>query len=823
MSQETRRDFLKKSGAALAAGALLPAGCVTTPRRQTFQAEIPLHRSIEIEGVHVYADELSVAAGETIRFYLSGTLPYEFQVCRLGQDVDSPLQDEVLQSWRVEDPVMQPIHPGSYVAVEKPLADRELPALTLECWIRLWKGVGRQGVITQLDGSWPGGYGLFVEEDGAVSFSAGGGVRSTEAGLLSRPAEDEEYFTNPPAKWHHVVATTDGTRQEIFVDGRRVGRWNAPGAVKPGTAPLRIGAFGHGGRADGFLDADLAMPAIYARALSEDEIKERFSAKALQPPVSDGLLACWPLDEELGDRIADVSGHQRYGRIVNHGTWMIGGPTFDPKVGQFADYDPAEDATRGHGLGLASDDLYDCRWTPTFEYRIPEDAKSGVYVGRIRFGRDGEERLSHAAFIVKKAAAAAKAPIAFLFSTNTWKAYSATPFCPTWPGIKKTVDNWGHEVDPNDPKAAYCFYRHHRGGQPAFQMGMRMPWSVAGPYTTVYDVKLGFSHLCRADRFTEVWLEREGYDYDAISDLDLHRDPRLLDGYKTVFVVGHSEYWSFEAYEHLRRFLASGGSLVNLSGNTMFWRVSFNDDASIIECRKVDGWGAQIRPDERGQCWHSHDGKRGGPPRDCGFPAWKVLGVEFLSYNAMGGTAAGPFRVADPDHFLFQKPHRIDVKKGDRFGFDPEDPRRQAVGDESDVRVSTLMKHLAGPVPDGAPTGLTDPPGMELLAEAVYDWSKTPGRFFDYYHRELPPEEARKSEVAGEMIYWQRPDGGRVFSASSIASGWVLGVDKKWSDLLKNALHSFGCTAAPQRRSRAKPQSRKEEEEEAGKGRVRGG
>jgi len=87
-----------------------------------------------LEGVHVYTDALSVAAGEAVRFYLSGTLPCKFQVCRLGQDVDSPLEDEVLQSWRVDDPVMQPIHPGSYIEIAKPLrADRELRALTLEC------------------------------------------------------------------------------------------------------------------------------------------------------------------------------------------------------------------------------------------------------------------------------------------------------------------------------------------------------------------------------------------------------------------------------------------------------------------------------------------------------------------------------------------------------------------------------------------------------------------------------------------------------------------------------------------------------------------
>ena len=71
--------------------------------------------------MHAYADQLSVAAGASIRFHVSSTHAYEFQVCRLGSDVDSPAKDEVLKSWQVDKPLMQPIHPGSYLNVEKGL------------------------------------------------------------------------------------------------------------------------------------------------------------------------------------------------------------------------------------------------------------------------------------------------------------------------------------------------------------------------------------------------------------------------------------------------------------------------------------------------------------------------------------------------------------------------------------------------------------------------------------------------------------------------------------------------------------------------------
>ena len=83
-------------------------------------------------------------------------------------------------------------------------------------------------------------------------------------------------------------------------------------------------------------------------------------------------------------------------RIINQATWMIGGPGLSmPMYPRFGTYDPAKDPRRGHGLRLASDDLFDCRWKVSHDYRLPEEARSGIYVGRIRFHLDGAERLYH--------------------------------------------------------------------------------------------------------------------------------------------------------------------------------------------------------------------------------------------------------------------------------------------------------------------------------------------------------------------------------------------------------------------------------------------
>jgi hypothetical protein len=813
MSEPNRREFLVAASGALASSAVRAAGTTEaqpSPNATAADSAIPPHKPQVVEGVHAYADRVSVSAGEVIRFHVSSTYPYSFEVRRLGPDVDDPSRDEVLAAFQPSPAVVQPIHAGSYLVADKPLdRDTELNALSLEVWIRRWRTVGSHGIITQFDQPDHCGVGLFVNEDGSLSFYLGDGGAFVEKNKHTTPPGQLEMVVNPDGlkhfpdntpssvrsnKWHHVVATFDGAQKRVWVDGREVAAWKHSGPVRPGSSPLRIGASGEAGVTGGLLDADLAMPAIYSKALSAAEIEARFATKGLSRPSGPDLLACWPLNEERGDRAADASGHGRHARIINQGTWMIGGPAFDANVPRFGDYDPVKDPKRGHGLRLASDDLYDCRWKATHEYRLDETARPGFYVGRISFLENGEERLYHTVFLVKRSKSLHKAQIAFIASTNSWRAYAATPFSPTWKGLKKSIGNNGFANSPGDPPA-YCFYRPHSAGQGTYQIGFRMPWPVVGPYTLMGPEEWDYSHLCRQDRFTQTWLETRGYDYDVLSDTDVHLDPHVLDGYKVVYVVGHSEYWSFEAMGAVSRFLDQGGNAVVLSGNTAFWRVSFNADASIIECRKGDAPGTQVRADRRGEMWHSHDGKRGGMSRECGFPAWKLFGLEYVSLEPVGAPGVGPYKVRNPDHFLFRQPNDLKLQQGDSFADNPGHALPQPIGHEGDARVSTIAKFLVTPPPEGGTQPVEDPAGITLLADGFAD-PKRVAFAWDYFQRPVPADKLPPIPVAAEMIYWERPGGGRVFHAGSINAGSTLSKNPKWSLLMENVLHHFGVRRA---------------------------
>lgn len=774
----SRRSFL--GTIAVAGGVALPAwaraGAATGP------SVIPRHRGQVVDGVHAYADRESVRVGEEIGLHVSATAPYRVEVRRLGPVVDDPGSDSIVAELGQREAAPAAIHPGSYVHVERRLV-RTGKALSVEAWVRPWRLDRLVGVVTQEDKQSDSGFALGVGKEGYVGFFLGNGHGPDEA-VIHRTAPG----VIKVGQWHHLVASWDGARKRIWVDGQPCGEWPFTDRIDLGTHPLRLGAMGDGGEALRFLDGDLAMVVIRSEAPTEVQVREWFAARALKRARGRAVLGCWDFSEEVGDRVADVSGAGRHGRLINHGTWMIGGPSFDAAVPRFHEHVPSEDRRRGHGLRLAADDLYDCRWPVAFRWRVPPGTMPGIHVARLQWNKEGKPRQTDVTFVVRPARRVRPAPLLVLCSTNTWRAYNGAPFG-VWPdGRDAVIGTDGLPNAAGDPPA-FCLYRKHAAGQGTYQLGLRMPWPVAGP-NVLYGGPTRYSHLMRGERFLHAWLDRSGYRYELATDLDLHRDPGLLRRHRCVVLNGHSEYWSAPAVRGLERYLAGGGNLVVLSGNTLFWRVSFNPEGTIMECRKVDAPGDQIPPERRGEGWHSHDRRRGGMLRECGLPGWRLIGLETLGWNNQGNPRNfGPYLVESPDHFLFNHPEATGLRSGDPFGLRPGGGVPMANGHEFDVRPSTLRRLQREPSPPGAEVP-ADPPGIELLANGVLPW-KEGGSAFDFFFRPIRPA----WDQGGEMIYWERPDGGRVFNAGAIGAGWALESDPRFQTLMRNVLHHFGVVS----------------------------
>lgn len=731
--------------------------------------DIPPHRGISLPGVHAYAQK-SIAAGEEIEFRVSSSVPYDLSVVKLGPDPQDRDHDPVLESLQVEEPKIQPIHPGSYVNVADGLPDtRRLTQLTLECWIRPFSLSGWQGLVTQHDYPQRCGIGLFIN-DGQIAFMTDDGdthdrssLHQTEKGLLTAQ------------RWHHVAATWDGKTKRIYIDGELAGQWHFSKIVRPARTSLRIGAYGSNGVAGNFYNGDMAMVALYDQALGVDQIKQRVADRGLTIPKGNAVLACWPFNEERGTHITDAGVDGRHGRIINRGTWMIGGPSFDAGAIDRHDsaYDPTKDPQRGHGFRLASDELYNARWTVSHRVRIPPDAQSGVYAGRFDFKIDGKPMRYFTTFIVRRSETRSKAPLLVLTSTNTWLAYNSAPFPINHePGLTNMGTGGLRTSHPD--AATYSGYRDHRHGQPTYKIGLKLPWPAAGP-NKIYQYGT-YSHLLRGERFLHLWLDQQGYDYDVITDHDLDRDPALLDGYQAVFINGHSEYWSARAYDGLDKYLEAGGNAIVMSGNTMFWRVSFDESGEVMECRKYGKGIGGRRLAQVGELYHSHDFERGSLMRFCGYPAWKVVGLTCIGW----GGAFQPYRVDQPNHFLLNHPHQLGLKKGESFGMISQEVG--AVGHEFDVRLSTLQRATADPVIKG----LVEPKGITTVASSHDDRA-----VIDYNAEGHKPRIGDEQTIA-EIIYWERPQGGRVFHTGSIATAWGVYHDEKLGKLLKNVLHHFG-------------------------------
>jgi len=75
------------------------------------------------------------------------------------------------------------------------------------------------------------------------------------------------------------------------------------------------------------------------------------------------------------------------------------------------------------------------------------------------------------------------------------------------------------------------------------------------------------------------WLEAQGYAADYCTDIDLHLDTNLamLSRYALLLSIGHDEYWSEAMRANSIAFRDGGGDIAFLSGNTVCWRVFFQD------------------------------------------------------------------------------------------------------------------------------------------------------------------------------------------------------------------------------------------------------
>jgi N,N-dimethylformamidase len=359
-----------------------------------------------------------------------------------------------------------------------------------------------------------------------------------------------------------------------------------------------------------------------------------------------------------------------------------------------------------------------------------------------------------------------KASIVVLCNTNTWLAYNSAPFATNDKGLGAYYGTDGPLFA--DKNTGFSCYRTHQLQQPMFQTGVNLPWPNARPYIYYGNDQDGYpySHLLRAERFLHVWLVENGYAFDVITDFDLLSSPGVLSAYKVLMIAGHSEYWSTQELDAVAQFLDRGGRVIVYSGNTAFWRISFDANLSLMECRKSSGFSPGTIGDfvPPGESFHSQDGRRGGVIRRNGYQVSNVLGLE-----TAGDTNVNPlrsFQILQPGHFLFNTPNPIDMSDVTSFG-------TKSVGHEWDAFYSDV-----------------DPTSVNILGQSAAMGGDT------IWNHDVSTNVALPN--ISNIMYWERPAGGKVFYIGSIAASMGLrfpdqsaGGQLRMSLLLGNVLSNF--------------------------------
>ena len=256
--------------------------------------------------------------------------------------------------------------------------------------------------------------------------------------------------------------------------------------------------------------------------LSRDEFDHICSGG--KPPEND-IVAYWDTtagytDTGIGDTVMDVGPHGLHATGINKPVRAQTGWNWNGRNDCFR-LAPEEYG----GIELHDDAIIDCGWDETNRLTIPEDLKSGVYAIRLRAGDGtglGEEYL---VFFVR--AKTPKAPIALLIPTASYLAYAndhltfdaqmAQPIV----GQTPIISDIDIEVYQS-PEFGLSTYDHHQDGAGVCYSSYRRP--IISLHPKYRNPMNGVTWQFPADLSIVAWLEHCNYDYEVLTDEDLHTE-----------------------------------------------------------------------------------------------------------------------------------------------------------------------------------------------------------------------------------------------------------------------------------------------------------
>jgi hypothetical protein len=132
-----------------------------------------------------------------------------------------------------------------------------------------WQGAWTAAFWVKLR-NWDEGWDTFLKKNDAFSFERD--ITSDNLAFYHWPNwSGTDIPLTADNQWHHIAATLDGSKQEVYLDGLPVTSVQNAGAFAENTNPVILGSAGGTSR---FIDASFDELQIYRIALNEDQIKD---------------------------------------------------------------------------------------------------------------------------------------------------------------------------------------------------------------------------------------------------------------------------------------------------------------------------------------------------------------------------------------------------------------------------------------------------------------------------------------------------------------------------------------------------------------------
>ncbi len=384
------------------------------------------------------------------------------------------------------------------------------------------------------------------------------------------------------------------------------------------------------------------QPIIVAGMQSEEGVTDCFNGKIEAPAINithaDSSLNRtfeWDLSVNMSSRsVPDVHGELLALNLVNYPTRAVTSSAWKAQEMCWRHAPQLYSAIHFH-----EDDVVDFEWDTTFEWMVPENMPSGVYVMRIS---DGVHEDAMPFYVCAPKHKPSNNKLCVLIPTFTYAIYGnhARPdWEPAWQG--RGSDSGAYPYNPAEyPGYGQSTYNFHSDGSGICHASHRRPLLNLRPgYITFGNANCSGLRHFQADSHLLAWLDAKKIGFDVITDRELHEEgPDAISGYEHVMTTSHPEYHTAETLDALTKYRDTGGHLSYLGGNGFYWKIALHpEQEDTLEIRRAED-GIRAWAAEPGEYYQAFDGQYGGLWRRNGRPPQALCGLGFSAQGQFNGS-----------------------------------------------------------------------------------------------------------------------------------------------------------------------------------------